>query len=282
MTVSFAVHSYNEADALKRLVLSSLPFAGLFREWVIVDHRSDDHTSDVLDELRPVLEAGGITLRTEYEGRDLSAQCTFADIRNRTIKACAYPVVVLHDADFLLGPRFSDVLKRSAVALAAKGSRYYSAAYSIPCVWDHLETNAAGVVTGHGRVWVHEIRPRILWRDAVHYEQTKDGGRWERLVIDDRTRTQRLNLTANRRGPLTPDTLLSCNVKPGERIALRDTMTMFMQDVVRGKATGGWLENYRAGTVRSQPAYDYQNRSVVGWHLHAPNLRLACESAVSA
>jgi hypothetical protein len=28
VTVSFAVHTYNEADALRRLVLSSLPFAG--------------------------------------------------------------------------------------------------------------------------------------------------------------------------------------------------------------------------------------------------------------
>lgn len=274
--VSFAVHSFDEAEALRRLVLSSLPLSRMFSEWVIVDHRSGDHTQTVIEDLRPILAEHGIALCTLSEHRDLSAAFTFADLRNLTIKACSHPVVAIHDADFILGPRFAAVLRRAVIGLGAPRSRSYGAAYAVPCVWDSLRTDSSGRITDHGRVWVHKCRPRVLWRDAVHYAQTKQGGRWERLMVDDPVRTERLNLTPpSRRTALLPDALVSCNVKPPSRIALRDTMTMFMQDAVQGRVSGGWLENYREGRVRSQGAYDYHRCSVRGWTLHAPGLELA-------
>lgn len=275
VSVSFAVHTFNEADALRRLVVSSLPMAAFIQEWVIVDHRSTDHTTQVIDGLRPMLAQKGIPLTTFREERDLSAAFTFADIRNMTIKACAHPIVVLHDADFILGPHFRGFLSTSKERLAMDGSTYFGAAYSIPCVWDRLKTGPDGTITHHGRIWVHQIRPRILWKDALHFAQIGDGGRWEKLVLDDPLRKDQLNLTANRKGPMTRDAIVSCNVKSAERIALRDTMTMFMQDAVQGKLTGDWLQNYETGQARKQDAYPYQKRSVRGWRLHLPNLDLA-------
>ena len=273
LNVSFAVHSYNEADALRRLVLSSLPFAGSFQEWVILDHRSDDDTAEVIDELAPLLASKGIALQRLHEERDFSVSYTFADVRNATINACSHPVVALLDADFILGPGFGDFLRRSLTALRHR--TYYGAAYSVPCVWDHLRTDSAGRIASHGRVWVHQIRDRIFWRDAVHYEQTGQGGRWERIKLDDPSRRNRLSLTRNRNGPLTRDAVVSVNVKPPERIELRDTMTTFLQDAMQGKASGTWLENHAAGVTRKQPAYPYQSCSLLGWRLHAPSLNLA-------
>ena len=275
MRVSFAVHSYNEAEALRRLVLSSLPMAGLFDEWVIADHRSDDHTPAIIEKLRVVLKAHGLGFRTFREPRDLSADYTFADIRNATIEACSHPIVALCDADFIFGPAFAGLLKRAVAALGQPGSIYYGAAYAVPCVWDRLRTDARGRVIQHGRIWVHQIRDRIFIRDAVHYEQVGSGGRWERLKRDDPKRQARLPLTRNRRSRPTPNTVLSVNVKPPERIALRDTMTMFMQDAMQGKVSGTWLENHAAGKTRNQPAYAYQRHSLRGWLINAPNLNLA-------
>lgn len=279
--VAFCVHSFNEADGLRRLVRSSYPFANLFQEWVIVDHRSDDDTADAIAELASELEARGITLHTAREERDLSREHTFADVRNLTLGLATQPIAVLMDADFILGEAFGVLLQRGVAALTAQGSPYYGASFTVPCLWDELETDQRGKVVKHGRLWVHQVRPRILWRSAIHYEQTGDGGRWERLTFDDPSRQQAYALTQNRRGALTPHTLVSVNVKSPERIALRDTMTMFMQDAMQGVVSGSWMENYRAGTVRNQPPYPYQRGTVRGWRLHCPNLRLASGSSTS-
>lgn len=268
---SFCVHSYDEADALRRLITSSLPFADLVEEWVVVDHRSADDTPAVLAEMAPLLERHGIALRTLREERDFSRAFTFAALRTATIQACRAPVVVLHDADFILGPNFRPMLERSVEALSAPSSRLYGTAYSVPVVWDRLTTDAAGAVTDHGRVWIHTCRPRIFRRGTVRYEQTKDGGRWEKLVPVPAS-LRRLDLTGRRR---PSPALVSVNVKPPERIALRDTMTMFLQDAMRGRTRGTWLEDYRAGRSRSQGPYDYApGVDLRGWRLHAPNLEL--------
>ena len=284
MKVSFCVHTYNEADALRRLVLSSLPMASVIDEWIILDHRSDDHTAEVLAELAPVLSKAKVDFRVLWEGRDLSASHTFADVRTRTIKAAKNPIVALFDADFLLGPAFAPLLLKAAEELRRPKSPYHSACYAVPCVWDQLETDASCRITAHGRVWVHSRRPRILWRDAVRYEQTGDGGRWEKLVADDPARAKKFHLTPvgvpQRR--VVANAVVSCNVKPPERIALRDTMTMFMQDAISAGQAGDWLANYAAGAVRPQPPYPYHKVDLVGWRLFTPNLRLKSEQPVGA
>jgi len=71
-----------------------------------------------------------------------------------------------------------------------------------------------------------------------------------------------------------PGAVVSVNVKPRERIALRDTMTMFLQDAMQGKAEGAWLDNYEAGECRPQPAYKYSKTNLRGWHLNATGLEL--------
>lgn len=272
--ISFCVHVWNEATALERLVKSSLPLADLVGEWVILDHRSDDELPDALDRIRSVLRRHHTPLVTAREERDLSPELTFADVRNRALGMCRGDVIVLLDADFVLGPEFRGFLERAAAALSAPGSRYHAASYTVPVVWDRLTTNADGVITEHGRVWVHPRRARIFAAGAVRYEQTKDGGRWERLVVTDPRRPDVLPLTEGRDGELARGAVVSVNVKPPERIALRETMTMYMQDAVQGRIRQPWLEAYRAGEVRKQPPYEFQPRDLRGWRLYAPGLEL--------
>ena len=270
--VSFCVHSFDEGAALRRLVVSSLPLADLIDEWVIVDHRSTDDTPEVIQELRSILDSHGIALRTWREERDLSATYTFADIRNDTIKACRNPIVVLHDADFVLGPAFRDILDQAIPALSDRRQAFHAATYAVPVLWDRVNTDEQGTLVDHGRVWVHPHRPRVLLRDSVHYEQIGNDGRWEKLV-HDAAHPQALHLTP-RKAP-KPSAVVSINAKSPEKIALRDTMTMFMEDVVSGKVTGEWLENYREGRTRSQGEYPYVKADLRGWKLYLPGLEVA-------
>jgi hypothetical protein len=267
--VSMCVHTFDEAAALRRLVLSSLPLAHLFDEWVVVDHRSSDDTPAVCKELSAL-----VPLRYIHEPRDLSASFTFADLRDLTIRACKNDVVVIHDTDFVLGAGFAPMLVRAADALRKRKSRYFGAGFNLPVVWDHLRTDGDGVITDHGRVWLHSRPPRILLKDAVRYRQDGKGGRWEKARPTMATRPKRLHLT-KKRPALAPEALVSVNVKPAERIALRATMTMFMEDAMTGRASGEWLENYEAGTVRQQAPYDYSDVDLRGWRLNVPDLELA-------
>lgn len=251
---------------------SSLPLADAFDEWVILDHRSTDDTPAMIDGLRPLLTSHRIKLTVLHEARDFSATHTFADVRTRTIQACANDLVVLHDADFLLGPAFRSFLAKARTALLAPASPYYGATYAIPVIWDRMKTDRAGFILDHGRVWVHPRRPRIFRRDRVHYQQTGDGGRWERIVVTGAAR-EPFHLT--RRTAPARGAVVSINVKPPARIALRQTMTMFMQDAMQGKVSGDWLDHFARGTTREQPAYPYVKMDLSGWHLHAPALDLA-------
>jgi hypothetical protein len=276
MKVSLCVHSFNEADALRRLLQSGLGLGALCDEWVVLDHQSTDHTQVVLDQMRCPLRRAGINLVTAYEPRDLSATHTFADVRNAALNLCHHPVVALLDADFILGPSFANFVQRAKVKLENPRLHYHCATYAVPCVWDTLHTDAHCAITKHGRVWVHNRRPRILWWPAVHYEQVGDGGRWEYLILDDPARPRKYHLTplGTAQQKVAVNTVVSCNVKPAERIALRNTMTMFMQDAISGGQAGTWLENYAAGTVRDQPPYPYHHVNLRGWRLNLARLSL--------
>jgi glycosyltransferase involved in cell wall biosynthesis len=267
--VSMCVHTFDEAAALRRLVLSSLPLAHLWDEWVVVDHRSGDDTAAVCDELSAL-----VPLRYLHEPRDLSAAFTFADVRNATVQACKNDVVVLHDADFILGPAFGAMVEKAAADLRSRHSQHFGAGYNVPVIWDHLRTDADGVIVDHGRIWVHSRPPRVLLKAAVEYLQDGNDGRWERANPTDPGRQKRLHLT-RRRPALARDALVSVNIKPADRLALRETMTMFMEDAMTGAASGEWLANFEAGTVRQMPPYDFSAVDLRGWRLNAPDLDLS-------
>jgi glycosyltransferase involved in cell wall biosynthesis len=274
MNTSFCVHSYNEADALRRLILSSLPLADFFNEWVVIDHRSDDATPQVCEEMARKLADKRITLKYLHEPRDFSAAFTFADIRTATIKACSNKVVVLHDADFILGPRFAFLVQRGRQALLRRRSPYFGATYAVPCIWDRLVTSPSGVIETHGRIWIHKRRARVLMRDSTVFRQIGDGGRWEKVASTNPKRPNVYHLSKPKR-QLLPHAVVSVNAKPADRIALRDTMTMFLQDAMQGVVEGEWIENYEAGQCRPQPPYKYSAVSLRNWRLYAPNLDLA-------
>jgi len=271
--VSFVVHAYNEAEALRRLVRSSLPIADCLAEWVVVDHRSHDDTVAACDELARDLAPHGIPLRYLFEGRDFSAGFTFADLRQATVKAATSEIVVLHDADFILGRGYRSLLHAGLAKLTATGSKFYGCGYNIPVIWSHLTTDATGVIVEHGPVWLHGRPPRILHREAIAYQQIGNEGMWEQASSTDVRRIKRAHLT-RRRPALAPEALVSVNAKPAERRALRHTMCTFHRDVLAGRLHGEWLENYRAGTLEAKEPYVFSEISLRGWQLHAPGLEV--------
>ena len=276
MKVSLCVHSYNEGAALARLIRSSLPVADLIDEWVVVDHRSDDDTASVVSGLRDEVEERGIRFDVAREDRGLSRAFTFADIRNLTLGRCRNPIAVLMDADFLLCSSFRQILARSLDILSVPNCRYYGTGWNIPCVWDHLTTDKEGFISSHGRVWIHSSRARVLVRSAIEFHQTKAGGKWEGVVPRPGLRRKKFAFT-NPRPHLDPAKVgfVSVNIKSAERIAMRDTMTLFMADAMQGRNDGEWVEQYRAGKLQAQGPYDFaRGVDLRGWRLHSPDMDL--------
>ena len=266
MRLSLCVHAWNEADALRRLVLSSLPALAVVQEWVILDHRSTDHTQDVLNELEGVLNERGVTLTRLSERRDLSAEFTFAKLRNLPLDAATNPLVMILDADFILGTAFLKSATRAIREITRRKSPYYGASFRVPVIWDHFTTDEGGVVSSHGRVWWHSRRARILHWPSVTYQQI---GKWERIRRLTSHRTKAFAL------PNDGSLLVSANVKPPERLEYRRTMTLFMEDALAGKVDGSWLEAYERGGLRKMPPYAFDDAADLrGVRLHAPGLRL--------
>lgn len=260
--VSACVPTYNEGAAVERLILSSLAATPLIREWVVVDHRSDDDTQERLDRLEPILSARGVRLVRRHEARDFGRDFRMADLRNACLRACSHKIAVMMDADFVLGDAFHYTLLRAQLSL---NGRSLSVSFPIPVVWDHLSTDKNGCVRGHGRVWVHPKSDRIMLAEGVKYVQDLQGGRWFRVLSVTGGSTRRVNLKND------GSVLVSVNVKPAERIALRSTMTLFLQDVANGRKSGTWLQQYESGGLRADPPYPFvKNADLRGVKLKLP------------
>src|SRR5690606_25253066 len=204
-----------------------------------------------------------------HEARDLSRRFTFADVRTATIKAASHETVMLADADFIFGEGFAQALYRGVDLLTQPRSDVAAVAFTVPVIWDHLRTDAFGRVTSHGRVWVHAAKPRILHRDRVTYLQVGGGGKWERHKFTDPTR-RRVARIDNPGG-----VCISANIKPQERIELRKTMTMFMEDAMQGRhGDRTWLQAVKEGRTRNMPAYRYGTVDLTGVPLNLANLDL--------
>lgn len=243
---SLAVHSFNEGPALERLILSSLDAAHAFDEWVVLDHRSSDDTQGILDALEPLLAAYGVRLTRLHEHRDLSANLTFADVRNRTVQAASNDIVALMDADFVLGRAFTPALETTLTRFR-RNPRLAVARFRIPILWDHLRTDEHGRIVEHGRHFRHGYSHRILRKSVVHYRQDGNEGRWEKLHY----RGGRVDLR-NEDGNI----LVSLNIKPRERIERRATMTEFMRSAMHGEIAGEWLQHDIAD-LPTQPPYAF-------------------------
>lgn len=268
MKWSACVASWNEANALKRLVLSSLPAIDTISEWVILDHRSDDHTPAVLNEIEGVLSEHGVPLVRLHEARDLSPGFTFADLRNRLFAAASSPLVLMLDADFVLGNDFRRVALDAGTKIASKRSSLAGVRFRIPVIWDELTTNEDGVIASHGRVWWHSRRSRFFHEPSVTHWQN---GKWEKIKRTNPKRKAWID------APNDGSLLVSVNVKPPERLEYRRTMTYYMEDALAGKVEGSWLEAYDRGGLRKMPASSYQFDEAAdlrGVRLHAPGLRL--------
>ena len=166
----------------------------------------------------------------------------------------------------------------SVSVLAPRKSRYYGVSFSRPVVWDYLDTDERGVVTDHGRVWLHAIhkgRVEILGNGAAEYRQVGKRGLWEKPVPLSPRRGEAYRVTPRRSIEGIEDVVISANVKPEQRLDLRQTMTRYMREARQGKLSGPWLEEYAAGRVGRMKPYEYdEGVSLVGWRLNLPNLRV--------
>jgi hypothetical protein len=260
--VSLTVPTFDEGPAVQRLLASSVHAAHLIREWVVLDHRSSDDTQARLDAVEPLLNEHGMRLRRLFEARDFSPTFLMADLRNAALRACAAPIVVMLDADFILGAAFTTTLENAVEAIEAGET---SVSFPVPVVWDHLTVDDDGRVASHGRVWVHHPARRIMCADAVQYRQA---GKWEVL------RTFTGKHPPHRTVPNDGSVALSVNVKPRARIDLRSTMTPFLEDAKRGRVATEWLAAYRSGNVRRMPPYAFQNVDLRGVTLNLTGLEL--------
>jgi hypothetical protein len=276
------VHSFNEADALLRLVRSSAPFASRIREWVVVDHRSSDDTPGAIDEIRTLCTRMNVGLVTERIDRDFGPGFVFADLRQAACDMATSKVVAVQDADFIFGPRYGALLDAATEALTLQGPAYFGIAHCWPQVWDRLKTDHAGTIISHGRVRTHVRRVAIYLRRYARFRQLANGGEWEKLVPIGRRKAQ-FNIGRKRQASAVRDMLVSVNVKQPERIALRSTMLGYMRAVVHGVERAGWLDAYERGDLPIQPDYDeWYSADLRGWRTHVPNLDLSTSEAVCA
>lgn len=231
---SFACHAYNEEETIGRYLKSCLQFNNVLSEVTIINHRSSDSTLSVVESYRGQYDAAGIRLNVTTENRDFSKDFTFADIRHNTMAACTEEIVFMHDADFVFGSGYRELIKDSLHAL--KNQNVYSIQYGIP-------------VMDSGVCKMHVPVPRVVKRRKTEYRQDHIGGKYEWARPTDSSCTTVLQVGTPKKS------ILSINTKSEEAKDLRRTMTTYFEDVFAGKVTGDWTSAYESGSLRKENTF---------------------------
>lgn len=231
---SFACHAYNEEDTIGKYLKSCLQFKDILSEVAIINHRSSDNTLLIAESYREKYDSAGVRLNITTEERDFSKDFTFADIRHNTMMACTEEVVFMHDADFVFGHGYRELIRDSLHAL--KNKNVYSVQYGIP-------------VMDNGLCKMHVPVPRVVKKNKTEYRQDHVGGKYEWARPTDSSCTTVLQIG-------TPDkSILSINTKSEEAKDLRRTMTTYFEDVISGKVSGDWTSAYESGSLRKENAF---------------------------
>jgi glycosyltransferase involved in cell wall biosynthesis len=232
--ISFAVHTYNEADALDRLIHSIFKIKNdKINEIFIVDHRSNDHTQDIIEKYKSQSD-GRIEINSYNEPRDFGGEdrFTFADLRDFTIRNTKNDYVVLCDSDFIYGPGFSSMIENS-VLLLDKGA--FATGFEIPVVHDHIEIDNSRVVS-HGPIQVHPAVVRILNKNKSVYRQEHCEGLYEGCYPIDGVMNGKII-------GLQKHSVISLNIKDKNKKLLRNSMCLFQKEIVNNKnIKENWLD----------------------------------------
>jgi glycosyltransferase involved in cell wall biosynthesis len=234
---SITVPSYNEKDALNRL-LRSIVMAKEPRitEIVVCDHRSNDGTWEMLELFE---KDCSIKIKKFREERDFGPGFTFADLRNGLVSKASNECVWLFDADFIIGPAFKHLLNACENEFGKDG--VCSIGIPIQCPHGKLVTDIRGRVMEHGRVTTHIPNPRCILKSCCEYIQH---GRYEKCVA--RIDSQRKYMS---KIPTINSSLISANIKTMERLKLRCTMTPYQEMIANGSATKNWQEAFTDGDL---------------------------------
>jgi len=242
---SFAAPSYNEGERLRRFLRSCSRIRKFGLDDIfIVNHRSDDHTESILEEMKPVLKNCGIDLRWEYESRDFSKDFTMADLRMKTVNGCKNEIVHIVDSDNIIGKNFIFLVKSAFESFKQAG--VYAVGYERIAIDDFAEFDEEGKITNHGPVLPHVSIPRWVKKNNVFCKQNHCDGRYYWFYPKNIERPQWVTVPFGR----GKSTILSINDKGEVWKNLRRTMNDFFVLAARGQAKKPWLQSYEAGLLQ--------------------------------
>lgn len=231
--ISFCNQTYNESQGIDRYLHSCLSFKDVVDQVHVVDHRSNDDTQRVLDSYQDQFKDAGIKLTTRFESRDFSKDFLIADLFGETVADCDNEIVFRHDADFILGPGYVDLINRCINFLSREN--VYAVGYEIPCVGDSLSI-VDNVITQFGYCNLHSPVPRVFKKSKTTCKQNHFGGKYEFFYPVDSDCTQWVQMK------FIKDSLVSVNIKPEDRMKQRETMNTYMKDIVDGVDHDNWTD----------------------------------------
>jgi glycosyltransferase involved in cell wall biosynthesis len=231
--ISFCNQVYNEADGIGRYLDSCLHFTNIIDQVHVVNHRSDDDTQHVIDSYKDQYTDARIKLTTRFEDRDFANDFLIADLFGETVEDCDNEIVFRHDADFILGPGYIDLIDMCVNFLSRES--VYAVGYEIPCVGDSLSV-VDNVVTSYGYCNLHSPVPRVFKKSKTVCKQDHFGGKYEFFYPTDSKCSQWIQMK------YVKDSLISVNIKPQERMKQRETMNTYMKDVVDGVDHDNWMD----------------------------------------
>lgn len=231
--ISFCNQTYNEADGIDRYLHSCLHFEGIVDQVHVVDHRSTDGTHYILDSYKEKYDQAGIKLTTRFESRDFSKDFLIADLFGDTVSDCDNEIVFRHDADFILGPGFKHVINKSLHCLERDDT--YAVGYEIPCVGGSITIKDSRVIQ-YGFCNIHSPVPRVFKKSKTVCKQKHFGGKYEFFYPTDSACDRWAEF------PYVEHSLLSVNIKSKKRMKQRETMNMYMKDIVNGIDHSNWMD----------------------------------------
>lgn len=255
--ISFCNQVYNEPDHIRRYLNSCLYFDGIVDEVFIINHRSSDNTLDVITSFVEVFQRSSINLRFKTEPRDFSKNFLIADLFGDAVNSCKNEIVFRHDADFVLGSRYVDLIKLCVEHF--NDPTVYACGYQLPCVSSSLEIKG-DEITSFGFCNLHHPVPRVFKRTKTKCFQDHFDGKYEYFRPTDKGCTKLIEI------PHIKESMISINIKTKERHALRRTMNTFMHDVVHDRVDGDWLDTGEGrGEIEPWAVDTGGGLDIVGW-----------------
>jgi glycosyltransferase involved in cell wall biosynthesis len=239
---SIAIHSYNEASHLERLFNSLIQIKDPnFKEVVIVDHRSEDNTEEVICNFKEKFEHRKINFISGYESREFSNDFKFANLKENTLKLSTQEFVFTFDSDFLVGPNWKR-LSNMILDKFTENKNIYSIGFDIPCINDYLKINKRCKIEETGRVLIHPPIPRAIRANSFEYRHDHCDGMFEWCYPKEKNKKFKIV-------PRVNSSILSCNIKDIDKKKKKVTLFTFHKMLKNNKISGTWKENFDNGNL---------------------------------